>query len=137
MIEEQEPIETTMKQIENYNDIESIKYNLKTFGYCIVPNILTTEEISTAKTYFTQWKSTIPNHDKLHAKVDPHGIYKFHEVGHQRHAWYIRTNHKVQHVFKKLWNCDKLIVSFVFDNLYSISTNFVLTASISISTSAI
>ena len=101
-----------MKKVEDYKDIDSIKYNLSNFGYCIVPNVLSTEEVGISKSCFSQWKSTIPNHDKFHNKVDPHGIYKFHEIGHQRHAWYIRTNPKVQYVFKKLWNCDKLIVSF-------------------------
>ena len=89
-----------------------IKNDLNEKGYCIVPNVLNSEEVTEAKNLFYNWKSTIPNHDKLHKIIDPHGIYKFHEVGHQRHAWYIRTNEKIQDIFKKLWNCDELIVSF-------------------------
>lgn len=91
---------------------ETIKSELLTKGYCLVPNILTSEEIDNSKDMFRQWRETIPNHDRIHNTCDPHGIYKFHQVGHQRHAWYIRTNSKVQEVFKKLWDTDELIVSF-------------------------
>jgi len=93
-------------------NIEIIKKELKEKGYCIIPNILDPIEVLEAKKLFMDWKNTIPNHDKLHKIIDPHGIYKFHEVGHQRHAWYIRTNEKVKSIYKQLWGCNKLIVSF-------------------------
>ena len=32
--------------------------------------------------------------------VDPHGIYKFHEVGHQEHAWFIRTRPECSKIFQ-------------------------------------
>jgi len=89
-----------------------IKEELKENGYCIIPNILSTDEISEAKTLFYKWQKTIPNHDKFHNSIDPHGIYKFHEAGHQEHAWYIRTRPQVIDIFKKIWECDDLIVSF-------------------------
>ena len=91
---------------------ETIKSELLTKGYCLVPNILTSEEIDNSLDMFRQWQETIPNHDRIHNTCDPHGIYKFHQVGHQRHAWYIRTNGKVQEVFKNLWDTEELIVSF-------------------------
>lgn len=81
-------------------------------GYCIIPNILSKDEIQKAKDMFYAWKDTIPNHDFMHRTCDPHGIYKFHEVGHQRHAWYIRTRPNVQRAFKQIWKTDKLICSF-------------------------
>jgi hypothetical protein len=93
-------------------DFDTIKSVLETKGYVIIPNILSQEEIVDYKDLHDLWRSTIPNHDKLHNSVDPHGIYKFHQVGHQRHSWKIRTNTKVQDVFKYLWNCEKLISSF-------------------------
>ena len=92
--------------------MDLIQKELKDKGYCIVPNILTEDEINTAKSMFKDWQSTIYNHDEIHSKISPHGIYKFHEVGHQRHAWYIRTRPKVQDVFKYLWNTNDLIVSY-------------------------
>ena len=85
---------------------------LKLNGWVVIPNILSSEEVEYAKTCFYTWQKTIPNHDNIHLKCDPHGIYKHHEAGHQRHAWFIRTRPAVQNVFKKLWGCENLICSF-------------------------
>ena len=91
---------------------QEIKQELLENGFCIITDILNTVEIQHAKKLFYDWKMTVPNHDILHKKIDPHGIYKFNEVGQQEHAWYIRTNENVQKVFKQLWKTDELIVSF-------------------------
>ncbi len=85
---------------------------LDTKGYCVIPDVLSSQEVDYAKQLFYKWQSTIPNHNKIHNTIDPHGIYKFHNVGHQEHAWLIRTNPKVIDVFKKIWKTDKLVVSF-------------------------
>ena len=85
---------------------------LKTKGYCVIPDIISRDEVNEAKQLFYNWQKTIPNHDKIHNSIDPHGIYKFHQVGHQEHAWYIRTRPQVIDVFKKLWTTDEIIVSF-------------------------
>ena len=85
---------------------------IQTKGYCVIPNVLSKEEIDYAKRSFYEWQKTVPNHDVMHNTVDPHGIYKFHEVGHQRHAWYIRTRPSVQSVFKEIWDTDDLICSY-------------------------
>ena len=61
---------------------------------------------------FKQWQQTIPNHDSLHERINFHGIYKFHNAGHTWHSWFVRTRPKVQEVFKFLWKCEDLIVSF-------------------------
>ena len=81
-------------------------------GYCIIPNVLNEEEILTAKKLFFEWKQKIPNIDKIHELIDPHGIFKYHQIGHQEHAWYLRTNPKIINIFKKIWNCDDLVSSF-------------------------
>ena len=82
------------------------------FGYTIIPDILTYDEVETATNLFHDWKQTIPNHDDFHRNVDPHGIYKYHEVGQQPHAWFIRTRPAVQEIYKYIWSCDNLITSF-------------------------
>ena len=89
-----------------------ITLELENKGYCIVPNILSNEEITEAKQLFYTWQKDIPNHDKIHNIINPHGIYKYHQSGHQEHAWYIRTRPKVIEVYKKLWKCEDLVVSF-------------------------
>jgi len=81
-------------------------------GYCVIENILTTEEVDTSIKYFREWFSSHPQIEGLHSKISPHGIIKFHEVGQQRHAWYIRTRENVQNVFKEIWKTDEVVVSF-------------------------
>lgn len=93
-------------------DFATIQSELATKGFVVVPDVLTPEQVAIAKDLHAAWRSTIPNHAKIHAAIDPHGIYKFHQVGHQRFAWYIRTQPAVQAIFKQLWNTDRLIVSF-------------------------
>lgn len=85
---------------------------LKKYGYVIVPNILTKTELQTAKDSFNKWLNENPDIKDKHNIMSPHGIFKFHEVGHQRHAWYIRTREMVQNVFKKIWKTEELVVSF-------------------------
>jgi ectoine hydroxylase-related dioxygenase (phytanoyl-CoA dioxygenase family) len=81
-------------------------------GYCVIENILATEEVETAVKYFREWFSSHPQIAAVHNKISPHGIIKFHEVGHQKHAWYIRTRENVQNVFKEIWKTDEIVVSF-------------------------
>ena len=85
-------------------------------GYAIIPNIITPDELEEAREQFFNWKNqlteTIPNFLENHHKINPHSIFKFHEVGHQRFMWFIRTRPKVQDVFKKIWNTDELTVGF-------------------------
>jgi len=92
--------------------IEKYIIDLKKNGYVVIPNVISDEEVTIAKELFYKWKNTIVNHDKIHSLIDPHGIYKFHQVGHQQHAWYLRTRKNIINIFKKLWNTDDLIVSF-------------------------
>jgi len=93
-------------------NIPEIKRDLDNNGWCIIPNVLSETEVEEAKELFYTWQKTIPEHDIMHNSIDPHGIYKHHEIGHQEHAWYIRTNPKVQEIFKKLWQTEDLVVSF-------------------------
>ena len=81
-------------------------------GYCVIENILTAEEVATAIENFREWFSSHPQIAAVHNKISPHGIIKFHEVGHQKHAWYIRTRPNVQNVFKEIWKTDEIVVSF-------------------------
>lgn len=81
-------------------------------GYIVIDNVLNLEEVEIATKMFHDWRKSVPNLDYQHKEIDPHGIYKFHQVGHQRHAWYIRTRPKVKDIFKELWGTDNLIVSY-------------------------
>lgn len=92
--------------------MDSIKKQLENNGYCIITDVLNKDEINNALSMFRKWQNTIPKHDWIHSIIDPHGIYKFHEVGHQEYAWYLRTNPKIINIYKKLWNTNELVVSF-------------------------
>ena len=81
-------------------------------GYCVIEDILTTEEVATAVEYFREWFASHPQIEGAHSKISPHGIIKFHEVGHQRHAWYIRTRPNVINVFKDIWDAEEVVVSY-------------------------
>lgn len=89
-----------------------IKEKLVEDGYVVIPDVLTSDEVSSAYKMFMDWKKTIKNHDEMHRTINPHNIYKYHEVGHQKHAWFIRTRPAVINIFKKLWDTDEVVVSF-------------------------
>tara|TARA_B100001248_G_C27392478_1_gene463273 strand:- start:105 stop:974 length:870 start_codon:yes stop_codon:yes gene_type:complete len=93
-------------------NIEEIKQELSNKGYVIIPNILTSKEINLYSQEFHKWRNSIENLDSIHKRISPHLIYKFHQIGHQRHAWLIRTNPKIINIFKQLWDTDELVVSF-------------------------
>ena len=96
----------------NSTEMDSIKINLENNGYCIIPNVLSNDEINYSLDLFKKWQKTIPNHNLIHNTIDPHGIYKFHEIGHQEHAWFIRTRPNLINIYKNLWNTNDLVVSF-------------------------
>jgi ectoine hydroxylase-related dioxygenase (phytanoyl-CoA dioxygenase family) len=92
--------------------MEAVKMAMATNGYAIIENALSPAQVATAKQYFTEWLSANPQLKEKHRKIDPHGIFKFAEVGHQRHAWYLKTLEEVQAPFRALWGTDELTTGF-------------------------
>lgn len=92
--------------------IENAKESLRIKGYAIIENVLSVEQVATAKQYFHEWLIDNPELTEKHAKINPHGIFKFGEVGHQRHAWYIRTLDNVQAPFRAIWETTELTTGF-------------------------
>ena len=70
------------------------KLNLKLYGYTVIPNVYSKEEIDEYWIEFNKWRTNVPELDELHSKIDYNGIFKHHQVGHQRFAWLARTNPK-------------------------------------------
>ena len=93
-------------------DLSFIKNDLETKGYCLVPDVLSPDEAQQCANEFKKWQQSIPNHDEFYKYGVSNGIYKHHQVGHTWHAWFVRTRPRVQEVFKHIWDCDDLIVSF-------------------------
>jgi len=85
---------------------------LKEKGYVVIPGVLSDEEVDYAKGEFYKWFHSIDNLEKIHKQINPHNIFKYHQVGHQRFAWFIRTRPMVKEVFAKIWKTDNLVVSF-------------------------
>jgi hypothetical protein len=92
-------------------DIDYHKKNLKEKGYTIINNVYNEEEINEYKNEFYNWYNK-DNIKYLHSIIDGNGIFKHHQVGHQRFAWLARTNPKIINIFKELWETDELVTSF-------------------------
>lgn len=81
-------------------------------GYTIIPNVINEEEILEYIYEFNKWMDSVENMDDIHDLIHYHGIFKYYNPGHQRFAWLLRTNPKIQNIFKKIWNTDELVTSF-------------------------
>lgn len=90
----------------------NMKQMLDDKGYAIIEDVLTAEQLATATHYFRDWLEASPQIIEKHSKIDPHGIFKFGEVGHQTHAWYIKTLPNVQKPFRDIWDTDSLVTGF-------------------------
>lgn len=93
-------------------DFDKIEKNLQKNGYSIVENVLNEEEINQALLYFHEWLNSYEQIKLTHNNISPHGIIKFYEIGHQKHAWYIRTRKNILDIYKYLWNTEELVVSY-------------------------
>jgi len=91
---------------------QTIKKELEINGYVIIPNILEENEIYQYINDFYQWKNKIPQFDKIHKKINPFGICRYHQIGHQPFIWNIRIHPKILKIFQYLWNTEDLIVSY-------------------------
>jgi len=87
--------------------------NLKEKGYVTIPNVLNKDEIKEYKKSFLEWYArNEENLQEIHRTSYPHGIFKGHQIGHQRFSWLIRINLGIQKIFKEIWKTDELVVSF-------------------------
>jgi len=89
-------------------------------GWCVVSNVLTMNEIETAKNKFWEWLSLIsPEIDRDWMRTwsdedwpsDLRGIILSHGISQSDFVWYIRGNPKIKEVFAKIWNTQKLACS--------------------------
>ena len=87
------------------------KEELKEKGYCIIENVLSPSEIETATRYFRTWQNSIPNLDEFHHKFNPHGIFNSMSWS-STSCLVLRTLPQVQDVFKQIYDCEEVVVSF-------------------------
>ena len=95
-----------------FTDISNHLLELTNNGYTIIPNVYNEEEIIEYWSLFNKWHEQVPELEEHHSLIDYNGIYKHHEVGHQRFAWLARTNPKILNIFKQLWKTDELVTGF-------------------------
>jgi hypothetical protein len=88
------------------------KTELSEKGYAVIEDVLKPEQIKTAITDFREWIDKNPQVKEKHSRIDPHGIFKFSEAGHQRHTWYIKTLDEVQSKFRDIWETNELVTGF-------------------------
>ena len=91
-----------------------IKEELNNKGYVIIQNMLNPNEIFNAQELFYDWFESVPNLNEFHTKINPHGIFKYHQVGHQEFAWYLRTLPQIIQTYADIWNTttDNLVCGF-------------------------
>ena len=94
------------------NKFDQLSQDLAEKGYAVLENVLTPDEVSENEALFRMWISSIPDHDEQRPSLCPHGIYRYHQAGHQEHAWSIRTHPEVQAPFRHIWRTDELNCSF-------------------------
>jgi ectoine hydroxylase-related dioxygenase (phytanoyl-CoA dioxygenase family) len=92
--------------------IAAAKESLQLKGYAVIEDVITPGQVATAKQYFRDWLTSNPALTEKHNKINPHGIFKFGEIGHQRHAWYLRTLDEVQAPFRTIWDTTELTTGF-------------------------
>ena len=110
--ENSESVQLLPDELESVVDISKHLLDLSMDGYTIIPNVYNSDEIQEYKAEFDKWRNSIPNLDYIHSKIDSNGIFKYHQIGHQRFSWLARTNPKITNIFKQLWNTDELVTSF-------------------------
>ncbi len=85
---------------------------LREKGYTIVPGVFSKEKVQKARDLFFHWIESAPDVFRHHLHSSFQGLMKFGEVGHQKHAWFIKTDPDVQRVFKDLWKTEDLVTGF-------------------------
>jgi len=95
--------------------------DLRTNGYVVIPNVLVSEKCDEYITKIWDWLEDInPNISRNDPKTwtnsnwpeSQKGIFKQYGVGHSQVMWDLRSEPSIIKIFEKIWNTDKLLVSF-------------------------
>ena len=101
--------------------MDTILSFLDKYGYAIIPNILTEQECDDNIKLIWKWLENLGTDIKQN---DPstwkgmkwpsniHGIIQHHRIGHTDFAWNVRSHKNVYKAFSKIWNTNKLLVSY-------------------------
>ncbi len=92
-------------------DPGDLRQQLQEKGYAIVPGVLSPEKVIQVRALFYDWLQANPQVVEHH-EDSFQGLMKFAQIGHQAHAWAVRTDPQVQQVFRDVWQTDELVTSF-------------------------
>ena len=110
-----------------YTDVENVKHTLKKYGVAVIPNILSKKQVKRMRK--GMWDTLEQMSQKLQVPIDrddtdtwKKSFAKFYPkhsmliqywgIGHAQFVWDVRQNLKVKEVFEKIWDEEKLLVSF-------------------------
>lgn len=107
---------------------ETVKETIHTFGYAILPHVLSTSESiemqrgmwNTLECLTSKWDAPVNRNDppswKEMLKLYPNHsmLFQHHGIGHAPFIWNVRQNPKCVQVFSNIWNCspEDLLCSF-------------------------
>ncbi|PVD36948.1 hypothetical protein C0Q70_03941 [Pomacea canaliculata] len=86
---------------------DAIMKELNDKGYCVIPDVLTSEECDVYTGKLRDWLSTFGADE---APYQQYSIINSYRVGHLEPTWEVRL--KVKSVFQTIWQTDKLLSSF-------------------------
>ena len=92
-------------------DLTEHALELETKGYTVVRGVLSPEKVDQVRSLFYEWIETVPQVRTYHEESFQ-GLMKYGQIGHQKHAWAIRTDPVVQQVFRSLWKTEELVSGF-------------------------
>jgi hypothetical protein len=101
-----------MEERVEYQESSKELEELSKKGYTIVSRVFSEEKVQKARQLFFDWIENTPDVLNHHLHCSFQGLMKFGEVGHQKHAWMIKTDPDVQRVFKNLWKTEELVTGF-------------------------
>jgi hypothetical protein len=83
-----------------------LKAELEEKGYAI-RTVLSETDCAYVRYLHREWHTSLPGTPER-----IHGIYKHHEVGHQRFVWWVKTRPAVQATFAEIWGTTELVTGF-------------------------
>jgi ectoine hydroxylase-related dioxygenase (phytanoyl-CoA dioxygenase family) len=100
-----------MPRFIEYGSSEWIKYELRTKGYVLVPDVLTQEEVAECRQDFFGLLAKNEQIRDLHPKIGVHGIFKHGPFAQSLMRSKIVTNDKVIGLFESLYGTRNLVTS--------------------------
>lgn len=84
----------------------ALTQTLKQNGYCVVPNVLSTDDCEKYIVQYRSWLESFPDNNAMRSRLS---LVKDYAIGHCEAAWAVRLAAKP--VFAAIWKTEKLLTS--------------------------